>query len=126
RTLRAPVRKPPAPKRADFKPELPAVPEPTVVQAVPEPKAPQVSTPLAAGFTVPKGPLARPYLTVAAIVDRQTEALLRYEWRLVTNFGPDNWEAMLDQHQPHVLLAEPVRPGPRQGNGGRWLEALAG
>src|SRR5690606_29654986 len=100
RTLKTPVRKPPAPKRADFKPELPEVPEPTVVKAVPEPRAPEVSTPIAEGFTVPKGPLARPYLTVAAIVDRQTEALLRYEWRLVTNFGQDNWETMLDRHRP--------------------------
>ncbi|WP_055477816.1 glycosyltransferase [Sphaerimonospora mesophila] len=126
KTLKTPVKKPPAPKRADFKPELPEVPEPTVVRAVPEPRAPEVSTPIAEGFTVPKGPLVRPYLTVAAIVDRQTEALLRYEWRLVTNFGQDNWETMLDRHRPHVLFVESVRPGPRQGNGGRWLEALAG
>lgn len=126
KTLKTPVRKPPAPKRADFKPELPAVEEVRATPAVPEPNAPQVSAPLAEHFVVPKGPLARPYLTVAGIVDRQTEALLRYEWRLVTNFGPDNWEAMLDQQQPHVLFVESVRPGPRQGNGGRWLEALAG
>ncbi|MBP2705175.1 hypothetical protein JOL79_15270 [Microbispora sp. RL4-1S] len=126
KTLKAPVKKSPAPKRSEFAPELPAVPEDRAVAAVPDPKAPQVSAPLAEGFTVPKGPLARPYLTVAGIVDRQTEALLRYEWRLVTNFGPDNWEAMLDQQAPHVLFVESVRPGPRQGNGGRWLEALAG
>ncbi|MEV1203233.1 glycosyltransferase [Microbispora rosea] len=126
RTLKAPVRKRPAPKRSDFKPQIPTVPEVKAAPAAPEPKAPQVSAPLAESFTVPKGPTARPYMTVAAIVDRQTEALLRYEWRLVTNFGPDNWEAMLDQQQPHVLFVESVRPGPRQGNGGRWLEALAG
>ncbi|MFC0863034.1 hypothetical protein ACFHYQ_12090 [Sphaerimonospora cavernae] len=126
KTLKAPVKKRPAPKRVDFKPEIPAVPEPAVVKAVPDPKAPGVSTPIAEGFAVPKGPLVRPYLTVAAIIGRQTEALLRYEWRLVTNFGQDNWEAMLDQQRPHVLFVESVRPGPRQGNGGRWLEALAG
>ncbi|TQS28821.1 glycosyltransferase family A protein [Microbispora sp. KK1-11] len=126
RTLKAPIRKRPAPKRSDFKPEIPAVPEVKAAPAAPEPKAPQVSAPLAESFVVPKGPTARPYMTVAAIVDRQTEALLRYEWRLVTNFGPDNWEAMLDQQRPHVLFVESVRPGPRQGNGGRWLEALAG
>ncbi|GAB3888371.1 hypothetical protein GCM10027612_28800 [Microbispora bryophytorum subsp. camponoti] len=125
RTLKAPIRKRPAPRRSDFTPEIPAIPEVKAAPAAPEPKAPQVSAPLAESFTVPKGPTARPYMTVAAIVDRQTEALLRYEWRLVTNFGPDNWEAMLDQ-QPHVLFVESVRPGPRQGNGGRWLEALAG
>ncbi|MEW9532783.1 hypothetical protein [Microbispora sp. NPDC049125] len=126
KTLKAPAKKPPAPKRSDFKPELPAVPQAQAAPVAPDPRAPEVSAPLAEAFSVPKGPLARPYLTVAAIVDRQTEALLRYEWRLVTNFGPDNWEAMLDQHQPHVLFVESVRPGPRQGNGGRWLEALAG
>ncbi|GAA0367414.1 hypothetical protein GCM10009530_16660 [Microbispora corallina] len=126
KTLKAPVRKPPAPKRSEFTPEVPAVREAAPAPAQADPRAPQVSAPMAEGFMVPKGPLARPYLTVAGVVDRQTEALLRYEWRLVTNFGPDNWEGMLDQQQPHVLLVESVRPGPRQGNGGRWLEALAG
>ncbi|MEZ0073923.1 hypothetical protein [Planotetraspora sp. GP83] len=126
KTLKTPVKKRPAPKRSDFKPELPAVAEEKAAAAVPDANAPEVSAALADGFAVPKGPLARPYLTVAAIVDRQTEALLRYEWRQVTNFGPDNWETMLDQHQPHVLFVESVRPGPRQGNGGRWLEALSG
>ncbi|ETK33800.1 hypothetical protein MPTA5024_22595 [Microbispora sp. ATCC PTA-5024] len=126
KTLKAPVTKPPAPKRSEFKPEVPAVQEAAPAPAQADPRAPQVSAPMAEGFMVPKGPLARPYLTVAGVIDRQTEALLRYEWRLVTNFGPDNWEAMLDQQQPHVLFVESVRPGPRQGNGGRWLEALAG
>lgn len=126
KTLKAPTRKRPAPRRSDFKPEIPVVDEAKAIPAAPQPKPPQVSAPLAEHFVVPKGPTARPYMTVAAIVDRQTEALLRYEWRLVTNFGPDNWEAMLDQQRPHVLFVESVRPGPRQGNGGRWLEALAG
>ncbi|WP_433218597.1 hypothetical protein [Microtetraspora malaysiensis] len=126
RTLKEPVKKRPAPKRSEFKPELPDVGEPPATPAAPDPRAPQVSAPMVDGFEVPKGPLARPYLTVASIVDRQTEALLRYEWRQVTNFGPENWAAMLDQHQPHLLFVESVLPGPRQGNGGRWLEALAG
>ncbi|WP_433415397.1 hypothetical protein ACQP1V_37440 [Microtetraspora malaysiensis] len=126
RTLKEPVKKRPAPKRSEFKPELPDVGEPPATPAAPDPRAPQVSAPMVDGFEVPKGPLARPYLTVASIVDRQTEALLRYEWRQVTNFGPENWAAMLDQHQPHLLFVESVQPGPRQGNGGRWLEALAG
>ncbi|GLX00103.1 glycosyltransferase [Microtetraspora sp. NBRC 16547] len=125
KTLKEPVKKPPAPKRSDFGPEPSAVPE-TPAAVAPDPRAPQASAPMADGFEVPKGPLARPYLTVAAIVDRQTEAMLRYEWRQVTNFGPENWAAMLDQHQPHLLFVESVQPGPRQGNGGRWLEALAG
>ncbi|GII75175.1 hypothetical protein Sru01_01570 [Sphaerisporangium rufum] len=125
RTLRAPVHKRPAPRRADFAPEPLAGPEP--VPPVPaEPAGPRVSPAMAEHFVVPKGPLARPYLTVAAIVDRRTEALLRYEWRQVTNFGPDNWAAMLDQHRPNLLFVESVRPGPLQGNGGRWLEELAG
>ncbi|WP_067174340.1 hypothetical protein [Microtetraspora niveoalba] len=126
RTLKEPVKKRPAPKRSEFKPELPDVGEPPATPVAPDPRAPEVSAPMADGFEVPKGPLARPYLTVAAIVDRQTEALLRYEWRQVTNFGPENWAAMLDRHQPHLLFVESVQPGPRQGNGGRWLEALAG
>jgi hypothetical protein len=124
RSVRAPVKRRPAPKRSDFPPEVPDL-EPKQRDVVDPAPAPKVSTPLADGFVVPKGPTARPYMTVACIVDRQTEALLRYEWRQVTNFGPDNWRAMLDQHQPNLLLVESVRPGHRQGNGGRWLEALA-
>ncbi|MEU8267471.1 hypothetical protein AB0B89_09905 [Sphaerisporangium sp. NPDC049002] len=126
RTLRTPVSKRPAPRRSDFSPVPPPVEVPPVAPVVPETAGPVVSTAMAEGFVVPKGPLARPYLTVAAIVDRQSEALFRYEWRQVTNFGPDNWRAMLDEHRPHLLFVESVRPGPRQGNGGRWLEELAG
>ncbi|WP_147268760.1 glycosyltransferase [Sphaerisporangium album] len=125
RTLRSPINKRPAPKRSDFAPTPLAAPPP-VESVVPTTAGPAVSAPLAEGFVVPKGPLTRPYLTVAAIVDRRSEALFRYEWRQVTNFGPDNWEAMLDQHRPHLLFVESVKPGPLQGNGGRWLEELAG
>lgn len=126
RTLRTPISKRSAPKRSDFSPVPPAAEVPPVAPVVPETAGPAASTAMAEGFVVPKGPLARPYLTVAAIVDRQSEALFRYEWRQVTNFGPDNWRAMLDEHRPHLLFVESVRPGPRQGNGGRWLEELAG
>ncbi|MDH2428097.1 hypothetical protein [Sphaerisporangium sp. TRM90804] len=126
RTLKSPVSRRPAPKRSDFSPVPPPAEAEPVAPAVPEPSGPAVSTAMAEGFVVPKGPLTRPYLTVAAIVDRQSEALFRYEWRQVTNFGPDNWREMLDEHRPHLLFVESVRPGPRQGNGGRWLEELAG
>ncbi|GAA0430483.1 hypothetical protein Acor_46170 [Acrocarpospora corrugata] len=126
KTLKAPVKKRPAPKRSDFKPDPVSTADLSVAPVAPAPAGPAVSAPLAEAFVVPKGPLVRPYLTVAAIVDRQTEALMRYEWRQVTNFGPENWQAMLDEHQPHVLFVESVRPGPRQGNGGRWLEAMGG
>jgi hypothetical protein len=126
RTLRTPPSKRPAPRRSDFSPVPPAVEPAPVTPVVPETAGPAVSTAMAEGFVVPKGPLTRPYLTVAAIVDRRSEALFRYEWRQVTNFGPDNWRAMLDEHRPHLLFVESVRPGPRQGNGGRWLEELAG
>ncbi|MBB4705682.1 hypothetical protein [Sphaerisporangium siamense] len=125
KTLRAPVRKRPAPKRSDFAP-TPLAQPPAVQPVAPATAGPDVSAPMAEGFAVPKGPLTRPHLTVAAIVDRRSEALFRYEWRQVTNFGPDNWRAMLDQHRPHLLFVESVQPGPLQGNGGRWLEELAG
>ncbi|MEU9886605.1 hypothetical protein [Sphaerisporangium sp. NPDC051011] len=125
RTLRAPISKRPAPKRADFAP-APLDPPPAVAPVAPNTAGPAVSTAMDEHFVVPKGPLTRPYLTVAAIVDRRSEALFRYEWRQVTNFGPDNWQAMLDQHRPHLLFVESVQTGPLQGNGGRWLEELAG
>ncbi|MFC6082185.1 hypothetical protein [Sphaerisporangium aureirubrum] len=126
RSLRAPARRLSAPKRADFDPAPPALEPEPVAPVVPETAGPALSTPLAEGFVVPKGPLARPYLTVAAIVDRRSEALFRYEWRQVTNFGPDNWQQMLDEHRPHLLFVESVQAGPLQGNGGRWLPELAG
>ncbi|MEO3809644.1 hypothetical protein ABGB17_11645 [Sphaerisporangium sp. B11E5] len=126
RTLRAPARKPSAPKRSDFDPAPPAAEPEPVAPVVADTAGPALSTPLTEGFVVPKGPLARPYLTVAAIVDRRSEALFRYEWRQVTNFGPDNWRQMLDEHRPHLLFVESVQAGPLQGNGGRWLEELAG
>jgi hypothetical protein len=124
RGVRAPAQRPKAPKRTDFPPEVLDTPTRPVAAPTPAP-GPTVSSALAEGFAVPKGPIVRPYLTVACIVDRQSEALFRYEWRQVTNFGPDNWAKMLDEHQPSLLFVESVRPGARQGNGGRWLEALA-
>lgn len=126
RTLREPTSRRPAPKRSDFSPHPPALDPAPVAPVTPATAGPSLSSAMAGGFVVPKGPLARPYLTVAAIVDRQSEALFRYEWRQVTNFGPDNWQAMLDEHRPHLLFVESVRPGPRQGNGGRWLRELSG
>nr|WP_062335750.1 hypothetical protein [Herbidospora sakaeratensis] len=119
-----------APKRTDFPVEKPAVPEKPAAEKAPpvepDPRAPLFSTPLTEYFAVPKGPLTRPYMTVAAIVDRRTEALLRYEWRQVTNFGPDDWPKMLDAYRPSMLFVESVHAGPRQGNGGRWLDSMAG
>ncbi|WP_062438817.1 hypothetical protein [Herbidospora daliensis] len=119
-----------APKRTDFPVEKPAAPEKPAAEKAPpvepDPRAPLFSTPLTEYFAVPKGPLTRPYMTVAAIVDRRTEALLRYEWRQVTNFGPDDWPKMLDSYRPSMLFVESVHAGPRQGNGGRWLDSMAG
>ncbi|WP_066373204.1 hypothetical protein [Herbidospora mongoliensis] len=118
-----------APKRTDFPVEKPAVSQTPAEKAPPvepDPRAPLFSTPLTEYFAVPKGPLTRPYMTVAAIVDRRTEALLRYEWRQVTNFGPENWAKMLDTYRPSMLFVESVHEGPRQGNGGRWLASMAG
>ncbi|TKK90164.1 hypothetical protein FDA94_07035 [Herbidospora galbida] len=130
RSLRASAPSAKAPKRTDFpveKPSIqPAAAETKAPPVDPDPRAPLFSTPLTEYFAVPKGPLTRPYMTVAAIVDRRTEALLRYEWRQVTNFGPDNWAKMLDTYRPSMLFVESLHAGPRQGNGGRWLDSMAG
>ncbi|WP_283137246.1 glycosyltransferase [Rhizohabitans arisaemae] len=111
-----PAPRKPAPKKREV--PVPAAP------AHPAAAAPAVNRPIK--YEVPKGPVARPQLTVAAIVDRHSEAIFRYEWRQVTNFGPENWRRMLDEHRPHLLFVESVQPGPRQGNGGRWLTGLSG
>ena len=70
----------------------------------------------------PDGPVARPELTVAAILDTFTTNALRYEWRQITGFGPDDWADALAQDRPDLLFCESAW----DGNGGRWSKHLSG
>lgn len=71
---------------------------------------------------LPPGLVARPDLTVAAIVDPIMALALRYEWNQVDAFGPEDWPDMLDRARPQLLLCESAR----RGNDGRWSGAVTG
>ncbi|GAA5021555.1 methyltransferase domain-containing protein [Actinopolymorpha pittospori] len=72
-----------------------------------------VELPTGAGF--PDGPVARPDLTVAAILDKFSEAALAYEWNQVQP-GPQDWQEMLEATRPDLLFVESAW----WGNAGRW------
>ena len=58
--------------------------------------------------TLPDGPVNLPDLTVAVIHDAATTLGLRYEWRQLDGFGPDDWRPVLDRDRPRLLLAGPA------------------
>jgi spore maturation protein CgeB len=64
---------------------------------------------------LPDGPMVRPDLTVAVILDEFSAMALRYEWRQVT-FGPDDWRALLERERPALLFVESAW----FGNDRRW------
>ncbi|WP_426562373.1 glycosyltransferase family protein [Angustibacter sp. McL0619] len=64
---------------------------------------------------LPDGPVARPGLVVATILDTFSELCLRYEWDQLT-FGPDDWRQVLPQRRPDLLFVESAW----NGNDGRW------
>jgi 2-polyprenyl-3-methyl-5-hydroxy-6-metoxy-1,4-benzoquinol methylase/spore maturation protein CgeB len=105
----------------------------------PRPKEPHVRSPqstkhaeLASGkdlpleveiprVAVPSGPVARPELTVATILDRFTATALRYEWHQL-QFGPDDWREVLERDRPDMLFVESAW----RGNDDRWRDLLVG
>lgn len=66
-------------------------------------------------YDLPSGPVKRPGLRVAVILDPFTELALRYEWEQVT-FGPDDWRESLQADPPQLLFAESAW----RGNRGTW------
>ena len=69
----------------------------------------------------PEGPVARPELRVATILDRFSELALSYEWNQV-QFGPDDWRERLEPDPPDLLFVESAW----RGNDGRWFDLLKG
>jgi hypothetical protein len=69
----------------------------------------------------PDGPVARPDLTVAVLLDPFSELAFRYEWSQVT-FGPDDWPEVLVERPPSLLFVESAW----NGNGGRWRLHMTG
>jgi spore maturation protein CgeB/ubiquinone/menaquinone biosynthesis C-methylase UbiE len=70
---------------------------------------------------LPDGPVARPDLTVAVILDHFSATSLRYEWNQV-QVGPDDWREALDRERPELLFVESAW----RGNNGRWFDLLKG
>jgi len=69
----------------------------------------------------PQGPVARPGLKVATIVDHFTATALGYEWDQL-RFGPDEWRQTLERERPELLFVESAW----RGNDDRWRDVLTG
>lgn len=72
-------------------------------------------------FELPDGPVARPDLRVAVILDPFSELGFRYEWQQIT-ITPENWLEVLGQEPPDLLFVESAW----NGNDGAWRLAMTG
>jgi spore maturation protein CgeB len=79
-------------------------------------RAPRVRIP---EVELPAGPVARPDLAVAVILDEFSATALRYEWNQI-EFGPYDWRQTLERQRPRLLFVESAW----QGNDGRWAGAM--
>jgi hypothetical protein len=70
---------------------------------------------------MPDGPVARPDLVVATVLDPFSAACFRYEWQQIEP-GPDDWRALFERQRPDLLFVESVW----NGNEGRWKGAMTG
>jgi spore maturation protein CgeB len=72
------------------------------------------------GFEIPSGPLARPDLPVAVILDPFSELAFRYEWDQML-IAPENWRQKLEERKPALLFVESAW----NGNRGAWRLAMS-
>ncbi|HWH45675.1 MAG TPA: glycosyltransferase [Thermoleophilaceae bacterium] len=61
-------------------------------------------------FTPPEGPVVRPDLKVACLLDRFSELGFRYEFDYV-DFTPDDFREVIDREHPSLLLVESIWRG---------------
>lgn len=87
-------------------------------EATPEVRRPRVTVP---AVEIPDGPVARPDLTVAVILDRFSALALGYEWRQI-EFGQLDWRQTLERERPQLLFVESAWGG----NDDRWSGAMSG
>jgi hypothetical protein len=116
REIRRALRARPRPveaRRAESVRSAPVGPADTVVMQGPAVVPPVVP---------PEGPVGRPDLTVAAIVNDTTRAALGYEWRQLCDFGPADWREALEEDHPDLLFVQSAR----DGGDGRWARHLDG
>jgi Glycosyl transferases group 1/Glycosyl transferase family 2/DUF based on E. rectale Gene description (DUF3880) len=72
------------------------------------------------GFDIPSGPMARPELPVAVILDSFSELAFRYEWDQIL-IAPDDWRQNLEERKPALLFVESAW----NGNRGAWRLAMS-
>ncbi len=70
---------------------------------------------------VPDGPVARPDLTVAVILDPFSELAFRYEWDQLALLPGGRWRVQAGDAAPDLLFVESAW----QGNGGAWRLAMS-
>ncbi|MPZ88442.1 MAG: methyltransferase domain-containing protein [Nitriliruptorales bacterium] len=67
----------------------------------------------------PQGPIVRPDLKVATILDPFSALCFRYEFQCVS-FGQSDWRRVLERQRPDLLLVESAWAG----NDGRWSHTM--
>ena len=71
-------------------------------------------------FEIPSGPVARPNLPVAVILDPFSELAFQYEWDQIL-ITPVDWRQKLDERRPALLFVESAW----NGNRGVWRLAVS-
>jgi spore maturation protein CgeB len=71
-------------------------------------------------FEIPSGPVARPNLAVAVILDAFSELAFQYEWDQIL-ITPGDWREKLEQRRPALLFVESAW----SGNRGAWRLAMS-
>ncbi|RAY10888.1 family 2 glycosyl transferase [Actinomadura craniellae] len=92
--------------RAALRSTAPPAPPAQIEPPPAEPAAPLVEP--APASPLPDGPIARPELTAAVVLAPATAAVLRYEWRQLDGFGPDDWREKFETDPPDLLFVESV------------------
>ncbi len=70
---------------------------------------------------LPAGPLNRPQVRAAVILDEFSEMALRYEWQQV-RVMPGTWRSELAERRPDLLFVESAW----RGNAGAWQHTMSG
>ena len=131
RILSRPGARPPRPtedaaiaaaRDADTPTPSPTTPEaPAAPAALRTPLRRGLTPPELPGSTFPDGPVARPDLRIACILDEFSYRAFAYEAEL-TQLWPDRWETQLDEVEPHVVLVESAW----RGEDDRWRHHMTG
>jgi spore maturation protein CgeB len=99
--------------------KAPAAPTPvTEVIAKVGNRGPEVDVP---AVKWPAGPVARPSLKVAVILDDFSRMAFRYEWDQI-EFGLRDWPEIFAERRPEILFCESAW----HGNQGRWRYQMTG